>query len=664
MKSKVKYEPWGISVDDLSCVSDKWASALFFLGNGHAGIRNNLPLFSGLDRSERGMFMEGVFEYIRPGITDMVNLPEPFDLKLSAGGAVLTSSSQLSLCSRTLDFRKGILTTVLAFGGHEFRMEQFVSHHDRNIAGIRISTDASPDVGIEDSFSCDVANMPVNDDQKTRSEEVITLIQDAVTSCDENGILSLSFSTVCGTHSFTFTKKNHDYICDGTLIHESLVSFCGGDLSSSDYEEERNRSADALSSLWQRRDIILEGASDSLQCALRFNIFQLMQNAPSCDISIGARGLTHGRYKGCYFWDTDVFLLPYYLLFDRRVAEHLARYRIKNLDAARKISESLNTGGARYPWMASLDGSEQCESWDTGKCEMHISADVAWALSRYDASFELSEDERRAIAEVYVQTARFWLSRFTYSRERDCYDLIFVKGPDEYCGVTSNNAYTNHMAILNVRLALRACDEGLITLEKGEREKFSDFILKVKRPYSDRLGTILEDDNYLNLEDVDLGVLKESDQPLYWTYDYDTLQRLRVLKQPDVLLLYLMQPSLFTSQEAERAWDEYEARCAHDSTLSWPLHALIAYKLGKGKEAWQYLLKSLFLDLENLMQNTHSEGLHIGAMGASLEAVLYGMLGHAFSSDEKNDSPVQLPECVLHVSYCFLEKGKFRCRRV
>ena len=53
MNSKVKYDPWGITVDDLSCVSDKWASALFFLGNGHAGIRNNLPLFSGLDRSER-----------------------------------------------------------------------------------------------------------------------------------------------------------------------------------------------------------------------------------------------------------------------------------------------------------------------------------------------------------------------------------------------------------------------------------------------------------------------------------------------------------------------------------------------------------------------------------------------------------------------------------
>ena len=235
---------------------------------------------------------------------------------------------------------------------------------------------------------------------------------------------------------------------------------------------------------------------------------------------------------------------------------------------------------------------------------------------------------------------------------------------DEYCGVTSNNAYTNHMAILNVCLALKACDEGLIRLEDGEREKFSDFILKVRRPYSDRLGTILEDDNYLNLEDVDLSVLKGSDQPLYWTYDYDTLQRLRVLKQPDVLLLYLMQPSLFTAQEAERAWVEYEARCAHDSTLSWPLHALIAYKLGKKEEAWKYLRKSLFLDLENLMQNTHSEGLHIGAMGASLEAVLYGMLGHSFSSDEKTDRSPQLPECVSHVSYCFLEKGEFRCRRV
>ena len=664
MNSKVKYDSWSITVDDLSYACDKWASALFFLGNGHAGIRNHLPLSSGLGLTERGIFIEGVFEYIRRGITDMVNLPDPFDLKLSAGGTILTSCSQLSLCSRSLDLRKGILTTVLAFGGREFRIEQFASHHDRNIAGIRVSTAAYPDVSIEDSFCADVANMPVSDDQKTSNEEVITLIKDAAVSCEKDGIMSLSFSTVCGTHSFTFTKKNRDYICDGTLIHESLVSFCGGDLSCADYEEERDKSAEALSSIWQRRDILMEGASISLQCALRFNIFQLIQNAPSCDISIGARGLTHGRYKGCYFWDTDVFLLPYYLLADRSVAEHLARYRIRNLDAARRVSASLNTRGARYPWMASLDGSEQCESWDTGKCEMHISADVAWALSRYDAAFDLAEDERRAIAEVYAETARFWLSRFTYSSERDCYDLIFVKGPDEYCGVTSNNAYTNHMAILNVRLALKACDEGLIRLEDGEREKFSDFILKVRRPYSDRLGTILEDDNYLNLEDVDLSVLKESDKPLYWTYDYDTLQRLRVLKQPDVLLLYLMQPSLFTVQEAERAWDEYEARCAHDSTLSWPLHALIAYKLGKEEEAWKYLHKSLFLDLENLMQNTHSEGLHIGAMGASLEAVLYGMLGHAFSSDEKTDRSPQLPECVSHVSYCFLEKGEFRCRRV
>ena len=363
MNSKVKYDSWSITVDDLSYACDKWASALFFLGNGHAGIRNHLPLSSGLGLTERGIFIEGVFEYIRHGITDMVNLPDPFDLKLSAGGAILTSCSQLSLCSRSLDLRKGILTTVLAFGGREFRIEQFASHHDRNIAGIRVSTAAYPDVSIEDSFCADVANMPVSDDQKTSNEEVITLIKDAAVSCKENGIMSLSFSTVCGTHSFTFTKKNRDYICDGTLIHESLVSFCGGDLSCADYEEERDKSAEALSSIWQRRDILLEGASISLQCALRFNIFQLIQNAPSCDISIGARGLTHGRYKGCYFWDTDVFLLPYYLLADRSVAEHLARYRIRNLDAARRVSASLNTRGARYPWMASLDGSEQCESW-------------------------------------------------------------------------------------------------------------------------------------------------------------------------------------------------------------------------------------------------------------------------------------------------------------
>jgi len=106
--------------------------------------------------------------------------------------------------------------------------------------------------------------------------------------------------------------------------------------------------------------------------------------------------------------------------------------------------------------MASDTGSEQCETWDTGCCEIHITADIAYAMGRY---VEITGDEaflKDYAAEVYIQTARYWASRFTYDSVSDCYHLLFVKGPDEYCGVTTNNLFTVKMAAHNLTLALEA----------------------------------------------------------------------------------------------------------------------------------------------------------------------------------------------------------------
>ena len=116
----------------------------------------------------------------------------------------------------------------------------------------------------------------------------------------------------------------------------------------------------------------------------------------------------------------------------------------------------MNTAGARYPWMAALDGSEQCETWDIGCSELHITADVAFAL---DAYCQKSGDEAFYLdraAEVFVETARFWLSRYTYRPEPGKADLLFCKGPDEYCGITHNNLFTNVMVQHNLRRSLTA----------------------------------------------------------------------------------------------------------------------------------------------------------------------------------------------------------------
>lgn len=79
-----------------------------------------------------------------------------------------------------------------------------------------------------------------------------------------------------------------------------------------------------------------------------------------------------------------------------------------------------------------------------------------------DAYCQKSGDEAFYLdraAEVFVETARFWFSRYTYRPETGEADLLFCKGPDEYCGITNNNLFTNVMVQHNLDLAIQAAKD-------------------------------------------------------------------------------------------------------------------------------------------------------------------------------------------------------------
>ena len=65
---------------------------------------------------------------------------------------------------------------------------------------------------------------------------------------------------------------------------------------------------------WVASDILIEGDDESQQ-ALRFAVYHLTSAAnPEDDhVSIGARALTGDAYLGHVFWDTEIYLLPFYL---------------------------------------------------------------------------------------------------------------------------------------------------------------------------------------------------------------------------------------------------------------------------------------------------------------------------------------------------------------
>ena len=246
----------------------------------------------------------------------------------------------------------------------------------------------------------------------------------------------------------------------------------------------------------------------------------------------------------------------------------------------------------------------------------------------------------RHAAEVFIQTARYWASRFTYNAQSDQYNLLFVKGPDEYCGVTNNNLFTIKLAAHNLQLAADAAARMAAEFPeqwRGLREKtgydesesahWRGIIAKTVVRYDDASQLYMQDNTFELLEPIDPAEYKDDDTPLYHKISFDRLQRYQALKQADVLMLMALLPDDFTVGQKKAAWDYYEPKTLHDSTLSFGAHALLASRLGLDSKAEEYFRKSCFLDLRDVMRNTAREGLHTAASGITWQALVFGFAG-------------------------------------
>lgn len=295
------------------------------------------------------------------------------------------------------------------------------------------------------------------------------------------------------------------------------------------------------------------------------------------------------------------------------------------------------------------DGSEQCESWDIGLCETHITADVAYAADRYR---EITGDGTLdgALSQMYLETARYWLSRFTWEPGKNQYSSFFVKGPDEYCGAAVNNTFTNYLARHNVRLALRHA-----ALDGKERGRFKHFEEHVALLYDPQRSLYLQDELFDRLEPLPSG--HEQGEPLYKSVCFDRMQRYRALKQADLVQLMVLFPEDFSDGEKRAVWDRYEPLTVHDSSLSFGIHALLAFRLGLEEAGWRYFERSLCFDLGDELGNTGREGIHMAALGASWQALVYGALGLWSDGGELRLTP-RLPPEIRGASLCVYHRGR------
>jgi kojibiose phosphorylase len=224
---------------------------------------------------------------------------------------------------------------------------------------------------------------------------------------------------------------------------------------------------DAWSRRWDAAEVQIVD-DDEAQRALRFAVYHLVAAANPDDehASIGARGLTGQDYRGHVFWDTEIYMLPFYLFTDPPAARALLMYRYHTLGAARRKAKAHGYQGALYAWESADSGEEttpravvapdgRVVSILTGEQEHHISADVAYAVWQYWRATADDDFMVDAGAEILVETARFWASRARMEADGHAH-IRAVIGPDEYHETVDDNAYTNVMARWNLDRAADA----------------------------------------------------------------------------------------------------------------------------------------------------------------------------------------------------------------
>lgn len=423
---------------------------------------------------------------------------------------------------------------------------------------------------------------------------------------------------------------------------------------------------DAWSHRWAAAEVQIVG-DDKAQRALRFAVYHLVAAANPDDehASIGARGLTGQAYRGHVFWDTEIFMLPFYLFTDPPAARALLMYRYHTLDAARRKAKGHGYQGALYAWESADSGDEttprevitpdgRVVSILTGEQEHHISADVAYAVWQY---WRATADDNFMVdagVDILVETARFWASRARMEANGHAH-IRAVIGPDEYHETVDDNAYTNVMARWNLERAADAVAilkreqlthwtllSARLALTEGEPAVWRRVAAALVTGFHPDTELFEQFEGYFGLEEVNVIEHRSHATPIDVCLGRERTRQSKAIKQADVVALSALLWDEWPRSVHEANFNYYDPRTAHGSSLSPAFHALVAARLGDGELARNYLHQAAEIDLANNMGNA-AGGVHIAALGGLWQAAVFGVAGVRLREDGIVLDPHLLP---------------------
>ncbi len=705
---------WTISENAFDPSSLHHKETIFTIGNGYLATRAAFE--EGFPGERRATFVHGIFDDAPIVFTELANAPDwlPLDVYLN-GERFSMASGKVESFRRSLDLRNSLLSRQVCWRSPSglvanLTFERFASLADPHLLLLRCRVEPQFDGLLEfrGGISACTDNLGLAHWQwlgqgiqdgiaylHTRTRHTRMELAAAVRMvCSTGESLSQEIWDAQNTPTAVVRATA---VPGEAVIVDKIVAL----VSSRDTGEPVQAAVESVSRVrswqaafeahnsawekeWERADVVIEG-DDEVQSAIRFNLYHLLIAAPRSDdrVSIGAKTLSGYGYRGHSFWDTEIFMLPFFTYTSPHIARNLLTYRSRILPAARRKAAQNGFEGAMFPWECAGDGEEVTPKWvpdvaDPGRLvriwcgdiEIHISADIAYAAHQY---WQVTGDDGWFIehgAEIILDTARFWGSRAEWKPETGRYEYSFVIGPDEYHDRVDNNFYTNRMAQWNLQTAL----EALAWLKDNAPRKMSELVERLDLS-DQRLahwqhvidfiylpvlpsGLVEQFDGYFRLKDVDLSELEPRSVSAQVLFGIEGVSQTQVIKQPDVLMLFYLLKDFYPEQVVRTNYDYYTPRTDHTygSSLGPAVQATLACEMGLEEAAYEHFLRAARADLLDVRGNS-GDGIHGASAGGLWQAVVFGFAGLRVTRQGWSVNP-RLPKSWKRLAFKFFLNGE------
>lgn len=711
------YDRWKIIEDKFDIENNFKNETIFALGNGYIGFRGDFEenyrwdpgagscgtYLNGFYETKDICYGESFYGNVNKGQT-MLNVTNGKIIKLYIEDEEFDMrKGSIIEYSRVLDLREGILKRHVLWcsdSGKKIGIDitRLVSFTNKYLAAIRYEVtplNFSGKVSMASYLDGDVKNRSEGNDPRVGSGFSKRVLKPM--GCTANGssgeiiesTVNSGFSLACAmeneaTASCEYSIKNacselkcgviYDFAAqkDCPIVLDKFIAYA----ASRDFDENDiadmargiaekaqkegfikilNDQHEFMKEFWYRADVTIEG-DDAIQQGIRFNMFHLLQSAGrDGKTNIAAKGLTGEGYEGHYFWDTETYILPFFVYTFPSIARKFLEYRYNTLDEARERAGQMAVKGALFPWRT-IDGRECSAYYPAGTAQYHIDADIAFAVKKY---MESTDDIGFLVscgAEILFETARMWGSLGDFIEHKgNKFCINCVTGPDEYTAIVNNNYYTNLMARENLNYAF----DTAVWLEKNKPEEFKALSQKIglsreevlfwKKaadnmylPQDDKLNIFLQDDAFLDRAPWDFENTPEDKYPLLLYYHPLVIYRHQVCKQADLVLALYLLSHKFSVDEIKRNLNFYERFTTHDSSLSECVFSIVSSEAGYFDKAYKYFIDTARMDLDDSQGNT-KDGVHTANMAGAWLCVVNGFAGMRVHDGMLEFSP-HLPE--------------------